>query len=102
VTFGIGHIVNLLRGWSLTDQAIQIVAAVLIGIALAYCAVLTGSILPGVVFHALFNLSGTLTNHSVLWDSVTVGVISIVMIAYILILRNRLVSAGQAAIDATV
>ena len=46
VTFGIGHIVNLLRGWSLTDQAIQIVAAVLIGIALAYCAVLTGSILP--------------------------------------------------------
>jgi len=64
--------------------------------------VLTGSILPGIVFHALFNLSGTLTNHSVLWDSVTVGVISIVMIAYILILRNRLVSAGQAAIDATV
>src|SRR5665647_2244265 len=102
VTFGIGHIVNLLRGYSPTDQALQIVAAVLIGVALAYCAVLTGSILPGIVFHALFNLSGTLTNHSVLWDSVTVGVISIVMIAYILILRNRLVSAGQAAIDATV
>jgi len=94
VTFGIGHIVNLLRGWSLTDQAIQIVAAVLIGIALAYCAVLTGSILPGVVFHALFNLSGTLTNHSVLWDSVTVGVIAIVMIVYILFLRNRLANTG--------
>jgi len=96
VTFGIGHIVNLLRGWSLTDQAIQIVAAVLIGIALAYCAVLTGSILPGVVFHALFNLSGTLTNHSVLWDSVTVGVIAIVMIVYILFLRNRLANTGPA------
>ena len=96
VTFGIGHIVNLLRGWSLTDQAIQIVAAVLIGIALAYCAVLTESILPGVVFHALFNLSGTLTNHSVLWDSVTVGVIAIVMIVYILFLRNRLANTGPA------
>lgn len=96
VTFGIGHIVNLLRGWSLTDQAIQIVAAVLIGIALAYCAVLTGSILPGVVFHALFNLSGTLTNHFVLWDSVTVGVIAIVMIVYILFLRNRLANTGPA------
>ena len=96
VTFGIGHIVNLLRGWSLTDQTIQIVAAVLIGIALAYCAVLTGSILPGVVFHALFNLSGTLTNHSVLWDSVTVGVIAIVMIVYILFLRNRLANTGPA------
>ena len=98
VTFGIGHIVNLLRGYSLTDQALQLVGAVLIGIALAYCAVLTGSILPGVVFHALFNLSGTLTTPSVLWDSVTVGVIAIVMIAYILVLRNRLVRSGPAVI----
>lgn len=96
VTFGIGHIVNLLRGYSLTDQALQIVAAVLIGIALAYCAVLTGSILPGVVFHVLFNISGTLTNHSVLWDSVTVVVIAIVMIAYIMVLHKRLVRSGPA------
>ena len=101
VTFGIGHIVNLLRGYSLPDQALQLVAAVLIGIALAYCAVLTGSILPGVVFHALFNLSGTLTNQSTLWDSVAVGVIAIVMIAFILALRNRLVRAGPAVIRTT-
>ncbi|WP_022886140.1 CPBP family intramembrane glutamic endopeptidase [Glaciibacter superstes] len=101
VTFGIGHIVNLLRGYSLPDQALQLVAAVLIGIALAYCAVLTGSILPGVVFHALFNLSGTLTNQSTLWDLVAVGVIAIVMIAFILALRNRLVRAGPAVIRTT-
>lgn len=61
VTFGIGHLVNLLRGYSPTDQALQLVGAVLIGIALAYCVALTGSILPGVAFHALFNLSGTIT-----------------------------------------
>ena len=95
-TFGIGHIVNLLRGYSLTDQALQIVAAVLIGIALAYCVVLTGSILPGVAFHALFNLSGTLTAHSVLGDAITVGVIVIVMIPYILFLRNRLAKGTPA------
>lgn len=96
VTFGIGHIVNLLRGYSLTDQALQLVGAILIGIALAYCMVLTGSILPGVAFHALFNLSGTLTAHSVVGDTITVGVIAIVMIPYILFLRNRLAKAGPA------
>lgn len=98
VTFGIGHIVNLLRGYSLIDQALQLAGAVLIGVALAYCVVLTGSILPGVVFHALFNLSGTLTNHSVLWDSVSVGGIAIVMVAYVLVLRKRLAAVDQPAI----
>ena len=96
VTFGIGHIVNLLRGYSLTDQALQLVAAVLIGIALAYCAVLTGSIMPGVAFHVLFNISGTIAAHSVLWDSVMVGIIAVVMIPYILFLRNRLAKVGPA------
>lgn len=96
ITFGLGHIVNLLRGYSLTDQALQVVAAVLIGIALAYCVALTGSIMPGVAFHVLFNISGTITAHSVLWDSVTVGIIAVVMIPYILFLRNRLAKAGAA------
>lgn len=96
VTFGIGHIVNLLRGYSLTDQVLQLVAAVLIGIALAYCVVLTGSILPAVVFHVLFNLSGTITAHSVFGDTVTVGIVAIVMVPYILFLRNRLAKSGPA------
>ncbi|SJN36575.1 hypothetical protein FM104_09300 [Microbacterium esteraromaticum] len=96
VTFGVGHIVNLLRGYSLTDQALQLAGAILIGIALAYCVVLTGSILLGVVFHALFNLSGTLSAHSAVGDTIAVGIIAIVMIPYILILRRRLATAGPA------
>lgn len=99
VTFGIGHIVNLLRGHSLAEQAVQVVGAVLIGIAVAYCAVLTGSIMPGVVFHALFNLFGTLRSPSVVRDLVTAGIIAVVMILYILFLRNRLAKAGT-AVDA--
>ena len=102
VTFGLGHIVNLLRGYSITDQALQLVAAILIGIALAYCTALTGSILPGVVFHALFNLSGTLTNHSTLWDAVTVGAIAVVMIGYIAVLRGQLTRARSSSGATTV
>lgn len=98
VTFGLGHIVNLLRGYSLTDQALQLVVAVLVGIALAYCVALTGSIMPGVAFHILFNISGTITAHSVLWDSVTAGIIAVVMIPYILFLRHSLTKAGAAIV----
>lgn len=96
LTFGIGHVVNLLHGYPPTDQALQIVAAVLVGVALAYCVVLTGSLLPGAVFHALFNLSGTLTARSVPGDRVTVGIIVIVMVPYLLFLRNRLATTGPA------
>ena len=99
VTFGIGHILNLLRGYSIVDQILQIIAAVLVGIVLSYCAVLTGSILPGIVFHALFNVSSSLTNSSVLGDAISVAVTSIVMIAYILVLQKRLADVGPAATD---
>lgn len=90
ITFGFGHIVNLARGYSGADQLIQIVGAVAIGIALAYCVALTGSIIPGVVFHALFNLSGTLTNTAVVLDTYIVGAVIIVLVPYVLFMRNRL------------
>ncbi|QEW02774.1 CPBP family intramembrane glutamic endopeptidase [Microbacterium lushaniae] len=96
VTFGVGHVVNLLRGYSLTEQLVQIVLAILVGIALAYGVVLTGSILPGAVFHALFNLSGTLTTDSVWGETVVAGIIAAVMIPYIFFLRSRLAAVGPA------
>ncbi len=90
VTFGIGHMINLARGYSAADQLIQIVAAMAIGIALAYCVALTGSIIPGVLFHAFFNLSGTLTTHGVVWDMYIMGAIIAVLVPYVLFMRNRL------------
>ncbi|AEV28124.1 CAAX amino terminal protease family [Sphaerochaeta pleomorpha str. Grapes] len=90
ITFGIGHIVNLARGYSFSDQLIQIVVAIAIGIVLAYCVALTGSIIMGVVFHALFNLSGTLTNHETVLDTYIVFAMLVVLIPYVLFMRNRL------------
>ncbi|TFB72524.1 CPBP family intramembrane metalloprotease [Cryobacterium glaciale] len=68
ITFGLGHIVNLLRGYSGFDQLIQLVAAIVIGIALGYVVAITRSILPVVLFHILFNISGALTTHDVVWE----------------------------------
>lgn len=90
VTFGMGHIVNLARGYALADLVVQVVAAVAIGIGLAYCVALTGSILPGVVFHALFNLSGTITNAGGAMDGYIVGAVLIVVVPYVFFLRGRL------------
>jgi len=62
ITFGIGHIVNLMRGYSLADQGLQIVIAIALGITLALLVSVTDSIIPGIVFHTLLNISGNVTN----------------------------------------
>lgn len=62
VTFGLGHIVNLLRGYSASELAGQIVLAIAIGILLSLLMARTRSVVVGAVFHILFNFSGTVTN----------------------------------------
>lgn len=62
VTFGLGHIINLLRGYTSVGQAEQIVTAVVIGIVLAMLVTITRSIVPGILFHIVFNISGTVAN----------------------------------------
>jgi len=58
ITFGLGHIVNLLRGADALALAGQIVVAVAIGIVLALLVAATGSIVPGIVFHICYNIGG--------------------------------------------
>lgn len=61
ITFGLGHIINLFRGYSYEEQVIQILAAAGIGIVLALLAFITQNIVPGILFHILFNISGSIT-----------------------------------------
>ena len=62
ITFGIGHIVNLLRGYDFAQMAGQIVVAIVVGIVLALLVAVTKNLVPGILFHITFNLSGTITN----------------------------------------
>ena len=62
VTFGLGHIVNLLRGYDAAQMAGQIVLAVVIGLVLALLIALTKNLMPGILFHIIFNISGSVTN----------------------------------------
>ncbi len=87
VTFGFGHIVNLFTGYTGADQIMQIAVAVLIGIVLSLLFIRTKSILPGIVFHFLFNTASALSaDVEPLYDYIMVGVIVVIGSAYLLYL----------------
>ncbi len=95
LTFGIGHIVNLMRGYSLIDQGSQIVIAIAIGITLALLVSVTESIIPGVVFHTLTNISGTVTNNN-LTVELYIIIFSIILCAiYSLYLKKWITSKNE-------
>lgn len=59
VTFGIGHIVNLLTGQGGLDTLVQMAFAVSWGFMLTYIYCKSGSLLPCIVLHALIDLLST-------------------------------------------
>lgn len=61
ITFGFGHIVNLLRGYDASELAMQIAGAIAIGLVLALLVIITKNLIPGILFHILFNIGGTIT-----------------------------------------
>lgn len=90
VTFGLGHIVNLLRGYSSAEQIGQIVVAVAIGIALALLVAVTGNIVPGIVFHVLFNIGGTVANQMDGQLAYLAILITVISMGYSLYLSRKL------------
>lgn len=64
IAFGFGHIVNLLRGYGYMEQITQILVAGAIGIVLALLVAITKNIVPGILFHIVFNIIGTFSNPS--------------------------------------
>lgn len=91
VTFGLGHIVNLLRGYSASELAGQIVLAIVIGILLSLLMARTRSVVAGAVFHILFNFSGTVTNQgSESQGLFLIGLLLISLGAIVLLLRPSL------------
>lgn len=83
-TFGFGHIVNLLNGYTGTNQIIQIVIATLIVIILSILFVFTKSIVPGIIFHFSFNTASILSIKVVpLYDYISIGIIFVIALIYL-------------------
>lgn len=88
VTFGIGHIVNLLNGQNLLDTVGQIIFAVFVGFALVILFHKGKSLVPCIVFHGVFNALSVIANDeaqcSALGGPVSAAVILIAASAVIL------------------
>ena len=69
VTFGIGHIVNLLNGQDLLDTVSQILFAVIVGFALVILFHKGKSLVPCIVFHGIFNTLSVITNDEALYNA---------------------------------
>ncbi|MFA7367406.1 MAG: CPBP family intramembrane glutamic endopeptidase [Bacilli bacterium] len=68
VTFGAGHIVNLSRGYEYNELIAQIIVAIVIGVFLSLLVVITKKIYPGVIFHIIFNITGSITSNNEIYD----------------------------------
>lgn len=66
VTFGIGHIVNLLNGQDLAETVSQIIFAVFVGFALVILFRKGKSMVPCIVFHGVFNALSVVANDEAL------------------------------------
>ncbi len=88
VTFGIGHIVNLLNGQDLAETISQIIFAVFVGFALVVLFHKGKSLVPCIVFHGVFNALSVIANdeamNSVLGGPVVTTVIMIAVSAVVL------------------
>ena len=66
VTFGIGHIVNLINGQNLPETIGQILFAVIVGFALVILFHKGKSLVPCIVFHGVFNSLSIIANDEAL------------------------------------
>lgn len=86
VTFGIGHIVNLLNGYDIVKEVIQIIYAVCVGFLLVFIFYRTGSLIMCIVFHSLNNsltaFATTDWGESSSLNMILLAVRLIIMVAY--------------------
>ena len=67
-TFGVGHIVNLLNGYDLVENLLQIVYAIGTGFLLVFIFIRTGSLIACIAFHSLNNILAGFGSAQILAD----------------------------------
>lgn len=65
VTFGAGHIVNLLTGHGSIDTVLQMAYAIAIGFAFVMYFYKSGSLLPCIITHSVIDITSKFSNHNI-------------------------------------
>jgi membrane protease YdiL (CAAX protease family) len=88
VTFGIGHIVNLLNGAELIPTILQVCYAISIGYMLVLVFYKSKSLIPCIIFHSVFNLLSIFNNgSSEIWSSI---LLIILCLGYALFINKKI------------
>ena len=83
VTFGVGHIVNLLLGAELLSTALQLVEATALGFCFTAIFMVTGSLLPCILSHAFINCTSFFAlDPTPTGRIVTCVIVTVVAVAY--------------------
>lgn len=95
VTFGVGHIINLLNGsgMNLVNNLCQIVFAIAVGFLFVTIFYRGGSLLPCIIAHCAINILSTFANDSNLTMKIQlihIAILTVITVAYTLILTKTL------------
>lgn len=82
LTFGIGHIINLLTGQASVETVLQVVFAIAWGFIFTLVYYKSGSILPGILAHGLVDALSLFGRDSEVWAWVYMGVTIVVAAVY--------------------
>ncbi len=88
VTFGMGHIVNILAGMDLAENLIMVVFAIAWGFVLTMVYYKNGSLLPCIIVHAVVDMLSMLSAQTVWGTWVEIGATVVLGLAYSLWLRK--------------
>ena len=87
ITFGIGHIINLLNGADLLPTLLQVCYAIAIGYMLVIVFYKSNSLVPCIIFHGVFNALSIFNNgNSEVWSSI---LLIILCLAYTIYINKR-------------
>ena len=89
LTFGVGHVINLLNGAPLIPTLLQIGYAVAIGYLFVILFRKSGSLIPCIVTHSLMNALSVFNRENDLYLYVSGAFLTVVPIVYALIINKR-------------
>lgn len=97
LTFGFGHIVNLLNGAELISTLVQICYATAIGFLFTILFHRSGSLVPCIVTHSVVNsLSAIGADRPAVLDTIVVAVLTVIPLAYAIWILKKDVKTKQA------
>lgn len=82
VTFGVGHIVNLLLGAELLATALQLIEATALGFCFTAIFMVTGSLLPCILSHAFINCTSFFAAEPTATEQVVCIIVTVVAVGY--------------------